>query len=114
MSSSSATRSVMVGLEPGTRIAVYPTFQGRVRGDWQTRDAALTLPARRNNLVAMYEHFEHTADLGLRVRAADLHTLFAQAAIALTAAIVEDVMAIEPRQKVALVMSSKDVEYLLL
>jgi len=62
----------------------------------------------------MYEHFEHTADLGLRVRAPDLNTLFAEAATALTAAIVEDVNAIEPRRKVALVMSGEDVEYLLL
>ena len=34
----------------------------------------------------MYEHFEHTADLGLRVRAADLDALFAEAAEALVIA----------------------------
>jgi SHS2 domain-containing protein len=62
----------------------------------------------------MYEHFEHTADLGLRVRASDVDTLFAEAATALTAAIVEDVNAIEPRQRVALVIAGDDVEYLLL
>ena len=38
----------------------------------------------------MYETFEHTADLGLRVRAPDLDTLFAEAAGALFAAIIED------------------------
>ena len=44
----------------------------------------------------MYETFEHTADLGLRIRAADLDTLFAEAAEALFATIVEDIKAIEP------------------
>ena len=38
----------------------------------------------------MYEFFEHTADLGLRVRAPDLNTLFAEAGTALFAAVVED------------------------
>ncbi|MBL8196589.1 MAG: archease, partial [Blastocatellia bacterium] len=29
----------------------------------------------------MYEIFEHTADLGLRVKAKDINTLFAEAAL---------------------------------
>jgi SHS2 domain-containing protein len=37
----------------------------------------------------VYEHFEHTADLGLRVRAPDLDTLFREAAEGLFAMIVE-------------------------
>jgi SHS2 domain-containing protein len=37
----------------------------------------------------MYELFEHTADLGLRVRAPDLEALFAEAAEGLFAAIAE-------------------------
>ena len=56
----------------------------------------------------MYEHFEHTADLGLRVRAPDLNALFADAAEGLTAAIVEDVNAIEPRQEVRFSMSGSE------
>jgi SHS2 domain-containing protein len=62
----------------------------------------------------MYEHFEHTADLGLRVRAPDLKTLFADAGRALTAAIVEDVTSIEPRRNVTLVMSGGNVDFLML
>jgi hypothetical protein len=38
----------------------------------------------------MYETFDHTADLGLRIRAADLNTLFGEAGLALTSALVED------------------------
>jgi SHS2 domain-containing protein len=38
----------------------------------------------------MYELFEHTADLGLRVRAADLNALFAEAARGLFAMVVEN------------------------
>jgi SHS2 domain-containing protein len=59
----------------------------------------------------MYEHFEHTADLGLRVRAPDLDTLFAEAALALTAAIVEDVTTIEPREEVELIVTGNDTAY---
>ncbi len=38
----------------------------------------------------MYETFEHTADIGLRARAADLNTLFAEAAKAFFSVIVEN------------------------
>ena len=61
----------------------------------------------------MYETFDHTADLGLRVRAADLDTLFAEAAQALFAAIVEDPATIAPRQRVDVVLSGTDRDYLL-
>ncbi len=49
----------------------------------------------------MYEHFEHTADMGIRVRASDLPTLFAEAADGLFAAIAESVpplAAVVPRR----------------
>jgi len=61
----------------------------------------------------MYEHFEHTADLGLRVRATDLNTLFAEAAEALTAAIIEEVDAIEPRDSIAVRVTGTDRAFLL-
>jgi SHS2 domain-containing protein len=62
----------------------------------------------------MYEHFEHTADLGLRVESSDLDTLFAEAAEALTAAIVEDVAAVEPRQAADFRIAGGDRAHLLL
>jgi SHS2 domain-containing protein len=61
----------------------------------------------------MYETFEHTADLGLRVRAADLNTLFAEAATALFSVIVEDLTSIESRRQVAIRLEGDDREYLL-
>ena len=61
----------------------------------------------------MYETFEHTADLGLRIRAADLDTLFAEAALALFAAIVEDVATIEPRQRFEIELPPDELDYLL-
>jgi SHS2 domain-containing protein len=61
----------------------------------------------------MYEFFEHTADLGLRVRAADLDTVFAEAARGLFAAIVEDLAAVRPERRVELRLSGNDREYLL-
>ena len=61
----------------------------------------------------MYEHFEHTADLGLRVRAGDLDSIFVGAAEGLTAAIVEDVATIEPRQEVGFRIAGDDRAFLL-
>ena len=61
----------------------------------------------------MYEHFEHTADLGLRVAAPDLNSLFAEAAEALFAAIVEEVSTIEPREPLGVRVSGTDRAYLL-
>ncbi len=46
----------------------------------------------------MHEFFEHTADLGLRIRAGDLPELFAEAARALFAVIVADCEQIRPEQ----------------
>ena len=61
----------------------------------------------------MYEFFEHTADLGLRVRAADLDTLFAEAARALFAAVVDNLDAVRPLQRVDVSLTGTDREYLL-
>jgi SHS2 domain-containing protein len=61
----------------------------------------------------MYEFFEHTADLGLRVRAADLDALFAEAARALFAAVVDNLDAVRPLQRVDVRLTGTDREYLL-
>jgi SHS2 domain-containing protein len=61
----------------------------------------------------MYETFEHTADLGLRVRAADLDTLFAEAAACLFSAIVEDLGAVRPAQQIDVKIDGAEREYLL-
>jgi SHS2 domain-containing protein len=47
----------------------------------------------------MYEVFEHTADFGLRIRAASLEALFAEAGCALFAAIVSNFDAVAPRDE---------------
>jgi SHS2 domain-containing protein len=61
----------------------------------------------------MFETFDHTADLGLRVRAADLNTLFAEAGRALFAAIVEDLDSIRPERELKVELAEDDREYLL-
>src|SRR3954469_12580516 len=61
----------------------------------------------------MYEHFEHTADLGLRVRAADLNTLFAEAGLALFSAILEDLGTVVASQSLEIRLAGDDREYLL-
>jgi SHS2 domain-containing protein len=61
----------------------------------------------------MYELFDHTADLGLRAIAPTLPSLFAEAAEALFAAIVENVDGIRPEQERTFEIPGTDREYLL-
>jgi SHS2 domain-containing protein len=61
----------------------------------------------------MYELFDHTADLGLRVTAATLDELFADAARGLFAMIVERPDAIEPRLEVTFDVPGEERAFLL-
>jgi SHS2 domain-containing protein len=61
----------------------------------------------------MYETFEHTADLGLRARAADLDTLFAEAAACLFSAVVEDLGTVRPARRIDVKIDGTEREYLL-
>ena len=61
----------------------------------------------------MYETFEHTADLGLRVRAPDLDTLFAEAARCLFSAVVEDLGDVWPVLTFEVQLEGDELEYLL-
>jgi SHS2 domain-containing protein len=61
----------------------------------------------------MHETFEHTADLGLRIRAADLDMLFVEAAQALFGAVVEDLATVRPLQKVDVRLQGDKIDYLL-
>jgi SHS2 domain-containing protein len=61
----------------------------------------------------MYEFFEHTADVGLRVRAADLDTLFADAAVALFAVMVTNLDAVQPVQELSFALEEDGLDNLL-
>lgn len=61
----------------------------------------------------MYETFEHTADLGLRVRAADLNTLFAEAGRGLFSMIVENIDDVLPVETRTIEISGTQRDYLL-
>lgn len=61
----------------------------------------------------MHELFEHTADLGLRARAPDLNTLFAEAAACLFSAVLDNVGEIRPNQTVEIAVPGTDRELLL-
>jgi SHS2 domain-containing protein len=61
----------------------------------------------------MYEIFEHTADLGLRVRACDLPGLFAEAGRGLASIAVANLDEVRPVQERTLSLEGNDREYLL-
>jgi SHS2 domain-containing protein len=61
----------------------------------------------------MFETFDHTADLGLRIRAPDLDTLFEEAARALFATIVEDLNSVQPRHQAKVQLTDEKLDYLL-
>lgn len=73
----------------------------------------LSLPQVGAILTAMYEIFEHTADLGLRVRAGDLPTLFVDAARGLTSMIATNLDGIQPVRVVPLRVESDSLDLLL-
>jgi len=64
-------------------------------------------------MIPMYEIFEHTADLGLRVRATSFAELLSEAAKGLFAMVVDDLATVEPRVSRELVISGSDHAYLL-
>ena len=60
----------------------------------------------------MFETFDHTADLGLRVVGGSLNELFAEAATGLTSLTVADVGSVVVAQERTLQIDSPDLEYL--
>ena len=61
----------------------------------------------------MYEFFDHTADLGLRVRSTDLDALFREAAEGLFAIIVEDVPVVPGAERMDFRLQGERNDYLL-
>jgi SHS2 domain-containing protein len=61
----------------------------------------------------MFETFDHTADLGLRVRTQTLNQLFVEAAEALFSTVVEDLKAVTAARSVEVQIASDDLAYLL-
>jgi SHS2 domain-containing protein len=61
----------------------------------------------------MYEIFEHTADFGLRIRAKDVESLFAEAGKALFSAIVANLETVRPVKEVPFTVKGADHEELL-
>ena len=61
----------------------------------------------------MYEFFEHTADLGLRIQAPDLDGLFAEAARRSSRLLSRITGTIQPLQRFDVELSADDCEYLL-
>jgi SHS2 domain-containing protein len=60
----------------------------------------------------MFEVFDHTADLGLRIHAAEVNSLFAEAGRALLSVVVSDPDSVEAREELTLHVAGTDIEYL--
>lgn len=61
----------------------------------------------------MFEVFEHTADLGLRITAPDLEGLFAEAGRGLASLIVANLEEVRPLQAREITIAGKETDYLL-
>jgi len=61
----------------------------------------------------MFELFEHTADLGLRIRAATLEELFSEAGRGLLAMLVANPEAVRPLRSMTIELAAVDPAYLL-
>ncbi len=60
----------------------------------------------------MYEVFEHTADLGLRIITPDLNTLFAQAGKGFFSLVIENIDDVCPLEHLTIKIDGEDLEYL--
>ncbi len=60
----------------------------------------------------MFEVFDHTADLGLRIHSPELNALFSDGGRALLSVIVSNPEAVEPRDRLAVHVAGTDLEYL--
>jgi SHS2 domain-containing protein len=61
----------------------------------------------------MYETFDHTADVGLRARAADLNRLFEEAAAAMFSLVAADLDAVRPLEEISVELAPDDLDALL-
>jgi SHS2 domain-containing protein len=61
----------------------------------------------------MHELFDHTADLGLRIRAADLNTLFAEAGECLLACMIDSPASVNAVQSEKVAIEGTDRDFLL-
>src|SRR5262245_50083065 len=60
----------------------------------------------------MYEYFEHTADLGIRVRAPDLNTMFAEACTALFASVLDGRDTVQHQRHMYGAITGSELDYL--
>lgn len=74
---------------------------------------ALRLSNSEKNQATMFEVFEHTADLGLRIRAVDRQTLFIDAARALFSVLVVNLRDVRCVQQREYAIAGEDDDYLL-
>jgi SHS2 domain-containing protein len=70
-------------------------------------------PLRMGVAFMVYEVFEHTADLGLRVRASNVSQLFAEAGRGLFSLLVMDLATVRPVKECTVQLTADDREYLL-
>jgi len=60
----------------------------------------------------MFQFFDHTADLGIRIEAATLNELFADAGMALTATLLDESATVTPATSEIIAVAGDEVDYL--
>ena len=60
----------------------------------------------------MFAFFDHTADLGIRIEAATLNELFADAGRAVTAMLLDDAATVVPKVTETIVVAGDEIDYL--
>jgi len=63
-------------------------------------------------MLAMFTFFDHTADLGIRIEAATLNELFADAGRALTATLLDESATVTPAISETVAIAGGEVDYL--
>jgi len=104
-------QQVTFAVDPETlsAAAADPAIRAKLREAWEPHLRACTTPLASR--VARWEHYEHSADIGVRGIGASKAEAFEQAALALTA-VATDPRTVEPREWIAIECEAPDDELL--
>ena len=81
--------------------------------NWKSEGDAIKIAIHGREESPMYEVFDHTADLGLRVRAETVEGIFSEAGRALFSVITDDLSKVRPLEERSIEIAGEGRDYLL-